>query len=47
MFLKDTSVLTLATLGVRRAEEYTVIIKLGNTEYGGLPIYTTSSSGRL
>ena len=28
---------------MRRAEEYSVIIKLENTECGGLPIYTNGS----
>ena len=46
MFLQDTSVLTLSMRDVRRAEEYSVIIKLRNTKCGGLPIYTTSGSGR-
>ena len=46
MFSKNTSVLSLATLGMRRAEGYTAIIKLRNTKCGGLPIYTTGGSGR-
>ena len=47
MFLKDTSVSTLVTLGIRRAEEYTTIIKLRSTDCGGLPTYTKGGSGRL
>ena len=38
---EDTSVLTLAQGVVRRAEEYSVIIKLRTTECGGLLFYTT------
>ena len=38
-----TSVLTLARGVVRRAEEYSAIIKLENTKCGGLPIYSNGS----
>ena len=43
MFSKYTSVLTVAQWVVRRAEEYSAIIKLENTKCGSLPIYTNGS----
>ena len=44
---EDTSVLTLTRGIVRRAEEYSAIIKLRTTECGGLHFYTTLLAANL
>ena len=43
MFFEVYLCLDLSTMVVRRAEEYSAIIKLRNTKCGGLPIYTNGA----